>query len=328
MAGGDSSEYVISIKSANQMYQALDKTKYQPYIVLVKGDDWSVFSSEEGTLVVDRNDFSFTYKKQKIRFDAALIGIHGRPGEDGKLQGYFEMMGIPFSTGGSASMSLTFNKYFCNNFLRSFGLVDIAPSIRIREQDLVDEDNVLAVTGLPCFVKPAEGGSSFGVTKVHDRAGLAEAVELARKESQDVLVEAFIPGTEITCGVFKSPGHDIVFPVTEIVPKKEFFDYDAKYTPDLSEEITPARIPAEAFEHCRAISSRIYDLFNCRGVVRVDYILSGNKLYFLEINTVPGMSEASIVPKQAATLGISLSALFDTILEDTFRRHPGRPKAV
>ncbi len=316
MAGGDSSEYVISIKSANQMYQALDKEKYQPYIVLVKGDDWSVFSADEGNIQVDKNDFSFTLKKKKIRFEAALIGIHGRPGEDGKLQGYFEMMKIPFSTGGSACMALTFNKFFCNNFLRTFNVVNIAPSVRIRPGETVDVEKIIALTGLPCFVKPAEGGSSFGVTKVHEKEHLEAAIEHARSESADVLIEKFVPGTEITCGVLKTKAKTIVFPVTEVVPKKEFFDYDAKYTPELSEEITPARIPDTMFRHCQEVSSAIYDLFNCRGVVRVDFILSEGQLYFLEINTVPGMSAESIVPKQAKTIGISLTQLFTFILDD------------
>jgi D-alanine-D-alanine ligase len=324
MAGGDSSEYVISIQSANQMYKVIDKTIYQPFIVLVKGSDWTVFSETEGTLPVSRDDFSFVWKKQKIRFDGALIGIHGRPGEDGKLQGYFEMMGIPFTTAGSASMGLTFNKYFCNQFVRSLGIVQLAPSLRFRHEEQVDGELVGHSLGYPCFVKPTEGGSSFGISKVHGPGELQAAVELARNEHHEVLVEQFIPGVEITCGVLKTQERVLVFPVTEIIPRNEFFDTDAKYDPALSEEITPARIPGHLYRRCQEISSDLYDRLNCRGVVRIDFMLNGEELNFLEINTVPGMSENSIIPKQAATLGISLSDLFSLILEDSFQRNQDR----
>ncbi|PKP18558.1 MAG: D-alanine--D-alanine ligase [Bacteroidetes bacterium HGW-Bacteroidetes-21] len=317
LAGGYSSERVISVKSAAQVHHWLDKSKYNGYIIDISKDKWFLSGKEE--VLVDKNDFSITLKGEKIKFDFAYIIIHGTPGEDGLLQGYLETAGIPHSTCDTLTGSLTFNKYFCKTYLEKFGIVT-AKSVLLKKGQSIEADAIIKELGLPVFVKPNNGGSSFGTTKVKEAGSFMSAVEEAFKEDPQVIVEEFIAGREITCGVFKSSSETLLFPVTEIITQREFFDYEAKYLPGVTREVTPAEIPDSLRDECQQLCSRIYDLLNCKGIVRVDYIVKNDLLYFLEINTVPGMSEFSIIPQQAAKFGIEMKELLNKVIEDCSRK--------
>lgn len=315
VAGGNSSEWVISVKSAAQVLKEFENSEYKGYVVQIKGQRWEVLLDNDAKLDIDKNDFSFTYNKKKIQFNCALILIHGTPGEDGKLQSYFELIGLPYTTCGVLASALTFNKYACKLFLKEFGILSAKAQL-IRKNQKWEVNQIVDDLGLPCFVKPNESGSSFGITKVTDVAHLEDAIKHALSESEEVIIEQFIKGTEVTCGMLKTSSKELIFPITEVVSKKEFFDYEAKYTPGLSEEITPARISKELSEKVCKTSSIIYDVVNCKGIVRIDYIISNNSLYFLEVNTVPGMSVNSIVPKQIREAGLSVAEVYKMIIED------------
>jgi D-alanine-D-alanine ligase len=319
IAGGDSSEYVISIQSADQIKKWLDKDKYEAFTVTIKGKDWEVCGNDGCNLIINKDDFSFLENGQKVKFDCALIAIHGTPGEDGKLQAYFEMMGIPYTTANQLSSALTFNKFATKKYLHGCS-AKLAKSMCVRKGDKINPDKIVDELGLPVFVKPNEGGSSFGITKVKKKEELLPAIEKAYTENPVVIIEEFIAGDEITCGLLKTKDKDYVLPLTEIVSKNDFFDYDAKYTASLVDEITPARISDELTQKCKTISSEIYDHLMCSGLVRIDYILRDNDFYFLEINTVPGMSANSIVPKMANSAGINMSDLWGVIVEDSINR--------
>ncbi|NLD63222.1 MAG: ATP-grasp domain-containing protein, partial [Bacteroidales bacterium] len=243
--------------------------------------------------------------------------IHGNPGENGLLQGYFDMVGIPYTSCDAFVSALTFNKQACKLYLNEYG-IPMTGGLLIRKGQKYDAENIVKQTGLPCFVKPNASGSSFGVTKVKEMAGFENAVEQAFAEGHEVLVESFMKGTEVACGVIKTKQGDIVMPVTEVVPKKEFFDYEAKYTEGLSDEITPARMPEELTKRIQELSSEIYDILGCKGIVRVDFIVTEAGPQFLEINTVPGMTPESIIPRQAAVYGISQTDLYSMVIEDLF----------
>ena len=318
ITGGDSSELVISLQSADQIINILDKEKYNAIKVILKGTDWEVCYNDKCNISLNKNDFSFIDNGEKITFDLALISIHGTPGEDGKLQAYLDMMNIPYTSGSVLSSSVTFNKFVSKKILERYG-VNSAKSLLIKKDEQINIDSILAVTGLPCFVKPNEGGSSFGITKVKSGDQLVDAVNKALDESNEVIIEEFIAGRELTCGLFKTKEQDYIFPVTEIISKKEFFDFDAKYTPELVDEVTPADVSEAISSECQKLSSEIYEYLKCRGIIRIDYILREGKLYFLEVNTVPGMSKNSIVPKQARTYGLSMSDLWELIIEDSLR---------
>ena len=316
--GGDSSEFVVSVKSSKNVFESIDPTIYNVWKVQMQGLDWVVFEGDELISPIDKSDFSFIKNGNKIQFDFAYITIHGTPGEDGKLQGYFDLMKIPYSTCGVYSSALTFNKYFCSNYLRNFN-VPMAKSVRLFKGDAINPDKLVEELGLPVFVKPNAGGSSFGVTKVKEKAQLQEALELAMTESDDILVEEFIEGKEFTCGLVKIAGEKIVFPVTEVIPQNEFFDYEAKYVAGKTDEITPARISPELTSKIQQLSSRIYDLCDCSGIVRVDYILKNGEFYFLEINTTPGMTATSFVPQQINAMGKKLGDIIGMIIEDKLK---------
>lgn len=318
VAGGDSSEYVVSVKSAANVFSAIDRSKFIPWLISIRNGEWKVLQEEKELATVNRGDFSFVHQGEKISLTYAYIMIHGTPGEDGNLQGYFEMLGIPYSSCGVQSSALTFNKNFCNNYLRAFD-IPMAKSVRINLGQLWNSTEIVETYSLPLFVKPSAGGSSFGVTKVKKEAELEEAVAKALKESPEVLVEQFIEGKEFTCGVVKVGSKKIVLPVTEVIPKNEFFDYEAKYTPGMAEEITPARISGELTVAVQSLSASIYDLCNCKGIVRVDYILKDQTFYFLEINTVPGMTATSFIPQQIKAAGLNLTDLLTEIIEDGLR---------
>jgi len=316
--GGDSSEFVVSVKSSINVYQSIDPDVYNVWKVQMVGLEWDVFDDNQFIAPVDKNDFSFFRNGEKITFDFAYITIHGTPGEDGKLQGYFDMVKIPYSTCGVYSSALTFNKYFCSNYLRNFGVL-MAKSVRLFKGDQVNVDQLIENLGLPLFVKPNAGGSSFGVTKVKEKGQLLEALEMAMKESVDILIEQFIDGPEFTCGLVKLSGQEFLFPVTEVIPKNEFFDFEAKYTAGKTDEITPARISPELTSKIQQLSSRIYDLCDCSGIVRIDYILKDNEFYFLEVNTTPGMTSTSFVPQQIAAMDRKLGDILGLIIEDKLK---------
>lgn len=313
--GGDSSEYVVSVMSSKNVLNAINTELFRPWAVEMKGADWKLVIDGQQVADVNKQDFSVQYQNETIRFDFAYITIHGTPGEDGILQGYFDLMKIPYSTCGVQSSALTFNKYFCSNYLRNFDIT-MAKSIRLTKGTDIDTDALVEELGLPVFVKPNAGGSSFGITKVKAKSELAEAIESAWKESREALVEEFIDGLEITSGLVKMKNESFVFPITEVVPKNEFFDFEAKYTKGATLEITPARISEELTKTCQQLSSKIYDLCDCWGIVRIDYILKGGKFYFLEVNTTPGMTATSFIPQQIEAMGMELEDIITKLISD------------
>ena len=314
VAGGDSSEYVISVRSGANVLKAINQELFTPWLVRVKGEEWIVLDGENKLSDIDKSDFSFTVNGQKCKFDYAYIIIHGTPGEDGLLQGYFEMLHVPYSSCDVQSSSLTFNKFFCNNYLRSFD-IPMAQSVRLTMGEKYSSEQIIATLGLPLFVKPSAGGSSFGVTKVKEASELVEAVNKALDESPEAIIEQFIDGKEFTVGVLKTGQRKLVLPVTEVIPKNEFFNYESKYIPGMADEITPARISEELTLKVQALSSRIYDLCSCSGIVRIDYILKDEIFYFLEVNTVPGMTETSFIPQQIKAMGLNLTDLLTDIIQ-------------
>jgi len=317
IAGGDSSEIVVSLKSAQGLYSFIDKEKYNLYIAVLTKDSWYVNLPNEEKTPIDKNDFSFITNGEKINIDFAYITIHGTPGENGLLQGYFDMIGMPYSTCGVLSSAITFNKFVCNNYLRSFG-ISVASSIRLKNGETISEQEVVEKLGLPCFIKPNVGGSSFGVTKVKEASQITPAIEKAYDEGNEVILESLIQGTEITCGCYKIKGKSVVFPITEVVTENEFFDYDAKYNGEV-EEITPARISQELTQKVQELTSRIYDIVDAKGIVRVDYIIEkdGNPK-LLEVNTTPGMTATSFIPQQVRAAGLDIKDVMTDIIENEF----------
>jgi len=320
VAGGYSSEFVVSLKSAQGLRSFIDPERYEVYIVLITKDKWFVQWDEKTEIPIDKNDFGFTQAGEKIHFDFAYITIHGSPGEDGPLQGYFDMMEIPYSSCSVLASALTFNKYFCNQFLKSFG-VKTAESVYLRKGEPWDSIIVQLELGLPVFVKPNDSGSSFGVTKVTSTDQLQTAIINAFKEGTDVIVERFMPGTEVTCGCYKIKDKTTVFPVTEVVSKNEFFDFDAKYNPNSVEEITPARISRRLTEEIQGLTSKIYDCIGAKGIIRIDYIISPeDEVKMLEVNTVPGMTAASFIPQQIKAAGLNIRNVFTEIIENEMNK--------
>jgi D-alanine-D-alanine ligase len=318
VAGGDSGEYEVSVKSAAVVASHLDPARFEPFVVVIRGNDWYFRDADGAAWPVSRDDFSLLLPGRKVKFDGVFVAIHGTPGEDGKLQGYFDLLGIPYTSCDQASSALTFNKFFCNHFVKSFG-VKISGSMVVFKDDVRDESAILSAIPLPFFVKPNRGGSSVGASKVKTADELAPALDKAFREDSQVMIEAFIPGREIACGVIRHRGNLITLPITEIISQNEFFDYEAKYL-GKSSEVTPAQIPDAIEEECRSVSLKLYRLLNCRGIVRFDYIINGNGLNFLEVNTIPGFSEQSIIPQQAAVAGIGLRELFSEAMQDALDR--------
>ena len=317
LAGGNSSEREIALQSAAQIEQALDKTKYDVKVIDVYHRDW-FYTAEDGVRYpLDKNDFSLTVAGVRYEFDYALIIIHGTPGEDGKLQGYLDIMEIPYSSCSMVSSAITFDKKSTKLAVAERG-IRVAKEIFLHRGEVVDADAIVEKLGLPLFVKPNASGSSFGVTRVTEKEQIAAAVEAAFAESDDVLIEEFIAGREMGCGVLITREKEYVFPITEIISKKAFFDYEAKYTAGMSDEITPADITPEIKAKLNAMTLEAYKACRCRGVVRIDFIVtSDGEPCLIEVNSIPGMSSGSIVPKQAKAMGISLGELFDLVIADT-----------
>lgn len=327
VCGGDSSEHDVSLRSAQGLYSFFDKDRYEVFIVAIKGLDWNVDLGDGTTSKIDLNDFSFMNNGQKTFFDYAYITIHGTPGENGILQGYFELIGIPYSTSGVLVEAMTFDKFVLNQYLRGYG-VTVADSLLIRKgyEEVVSDDEVEERIGMPCFVKPAADGSSFGVSKVKNKDQLAPAIRKAMLESSDVMVESFIEGTEISIGCYKTREKTVVFPATEVVTSNEFFDYDAKYNGQVK-EITPARINDDTARRVAELTSHIYDILHCNGIIRIDYIISKgkgkdgqevDKINLLEINTTPGMTLTSFIPQQVKAAGLKMSDVLTDIVENQF----------
>lgn len=315
VSGGYSGEFSISIQSGAVVKKHLDQSKYRTFPILVKPGSWTYTDEKGNILSVDKNDFSLQLSSEKIIFDAVFIAIHGTPGEDGKIQGYFDMLNIPYTSCDLTTSAITFNKHFCKQIVSSLN-VKTARSIFLTKALITSTEDILKQLQLPLFIKPNNGGSSVGMSKISLVNELGPALEKAFAEDDQVLVEEFIKGREITCGVFQAKNKITALPVTEIISKKEWFDFEAKYNPELAEEVVPANIPEDVYKKCQSISGHLYSQLNCKGVVRFDYIYNDNGIYFLEVNTVPGLTEASIVPKMAKCQGMELSKLFSMLVEE------------
>ena len=313
VCGGYSGEAAVSMKSAEMILKNIDRDKFDPIQMVLEPGNW--YASIDGNREkIDANDFSFIHENERHRPDLCLIIVHGTPGEDGKLQGYFEMIGMPYTTGGVLNSSLTFNKQFTNDLLRQRGF-NTAKNILLHHPDECDADRIVNDLALPVFVKPNRGGSSLGISKVKEKSELREAVEKAYAQKSDVLIEEYLDGREFTCGVICRQNQFQALAVTEIATEREFFDYQAKYTHDQTREITPAELPPELYDECRSMSVKIARSLNCRGVVRIDYKLVKDAFFVIEVNTVPGMTEHSIVPQQAAPLGISKTEIINEMIQ-------------
>ena len=323
VCGGDSSEHDVSMNSANGLYSFFDKERYNVYIVDVEGQNWHVNFEDGTTAPVDRNDFSFVKDGKAVVLDYAYITIHGTPGENGLMQGYFELIGVPYSTSGVLVEAMTFDKYVLNRYLSGYG-INVARSLLLRrgEENKYSEEEIERIIGMPCFVKPAADGSSFGVSKVKNADQLAPALRVAFMESNEVMIESFLDGTEISIGCYKTKDKSVVFPATEVVTANEFFDYNAKYNGEV-QEITPARISPDTAARVAEETSRIYDILRCNGIIRVDYIITkdehGNdKINMLEVNTTPGMTATSFIPQQVRAAGLDIKDVLTDIVENQF----------
>lgn len=317
LVGGFSHEAEISFKSGNTVMNNLDKSRYEAVKINIVESQWK--AEYEGNIYpVDKNDFSFTSPAGKFLFDAVFIAIHGTPGEDGKLQGYFDLLNLPYTTSGVLASSITFHKFYCNNLLRAKGIL-CADSVLITPHDPIHPEQIIRKLGLPCFAKPCDGGSSFGVTKIKSMEEVVPAVKKALEHGTGCLIESFIEGQEVTCGIYHLNGKTVTLPPTEIVSKNEFFDFDAKYK-GMSEEITPARISAEMTTQIHRIIRDVYHYLGLNGVARIDFIIQQETPYLIEVNTVPGLSDQSIIPQQARCHGMTLETLFTEMLEDAMER--------
>lgn len=318
VAGGYSGEYVISIGSANVAETFIDPSKYNVYKIIIEREKWYHTTAEGGEIAVDRADFTLKIDGKKVRFDAVLMIIHGTPGEDGKLQGYFDMLNIPYTSCDAATSALTFNKRF-TVATAAFAGINVAKSVHLFKAHPLSMEAILSSLTLPVFVKPNNGGSSIGMSRVENAEDLAAAIDKAFHEDDQVLVEEFIAGREFTVGVMRTQGELLVLPICEVVTKKAFFDYEAKYQ-GKSEELIPAPISAEMSDILRGSASRIYDVMNCRGIVRIDFIWSDthNAPFMLEVNTVPGQSEASIVPQMVKAHGWTMVEFYTRQIEELF----------
>ncbi|MDG1475820.1 MAG: D-alanine--D-alanine ligase [Vicingaceae bacterium] len=305
--GGYSHEKIISLQSAETVFQNIDKTLYNPIKVRIDEKGWFAFVGDE-RVEVNRDDFSF----RDTKFDIAFIVIHGTPGEDGKLQAYFEMLNVPYTTCGHFAATLTFNKFACNRYLKTFG-IKVADAVLIRKKDVINSAEIITKIGLPCFVKPNDGGSSFGITKVEKESELKKAIELALSHGTQAIIECFMSGREVTNGIYKGAKGIVSLPITEIITDNGFFDFDAKYKGE-SNEITPADLSNELTKKVKAVTKEIFELLDLKGIARADYIIQDDEPYLIEINTVPGMSAASLIPQMAEHEGIALEDMLNEVI--------------
>ncbi|HOW26323.1 MAG TPA: D-alanine--D-alanine ligase [Bacteroidales bacterium] len=318
VTGGYSGERDISLKSGKEVYRHLDRSIYEVFWIQIEEENWYYLSDAGKRHPVDRKDFTIHLGDRKLSFDCAFIVIHGTPGEDGKLQGYFDLLNLPYTSCNRTTSSVTFNKFFTNRIARALG-VRTADALFFTALEEIDHREILKTLGLPCFVKPNNGGSSVGISRVDVPEDLHGAILKAFGEDREIVIEKFIPGFELTCGILRSRGQLIVLPLTKIISRKAFFDYEAKYTDGMAEEITPAPVDDELRSDCQELSGFLYHQLNCRGIVRFDYIVNGRDLYFLEVNTIPGFTQNSIVPKMATVMGLSLTRLYTMAIEEVLR---------
>ncbi|MFD0837232.1 D-alanine--D-alanine ligase [Mariniflexile aquimaris] len=315
--GGYSSEYQISLKSGNVVYETLDASKYNAYRIHIFKDKWVYVDSNDAEFPIDKNDFSVTVNNSKITFDCVFNAIHGSPGEDGFMQGYFKLINMPHTSCDMYQAGITFNKRDCLSVLKPYG-IKTAESYFVNLVDTINEDAIVAKVGLPCFVKANKAGSSFGVTKVHKKEDIKNAIEIAFKEDDEIIIESFLEGTEVSVGVISFKGETKVLPITEIVSENDFFDYEAKYL-GKSQEITPARLTKDQETEVTAMAKKVYEVLKMKGFSRSEYIFKNGEPHLLEVNTVPGLTKASILPQQAAVAGISLPELFENAIEEAIK---------
>ncbi|MDA0177232.1 D-alanine--D-alanine ligase [Mesoflavibacter sp. HG96] len=315
--GGYSSEYQISLKSGNVVYETLDKTLFNAYRIHIFKDKWVYVDDNNNEYPIDKNDFSFTKDNSKTTFDCVFNAIHGSPGEDGFMQGYFKLLNIKHTSCSMYQAGITFNKRDCLSILKPYGILT-AESYFLNAGDTIYEDQIISKVGLPCFVKANKAGSSFGITKVHKKEDLQHAINVAFKEDDEIIIESFLDGTEVSVGVITYKGETKVLPITEIVSENDFFDYEAKYL-GKSQEITPARLTKEQEEQVNTVAKKIYEVLKMKGFSRSEFIFKDNKPHLLEINTVPGLTKESILPQQAAVAGISLKNLFTNAIEEALK---------
>lgn len=318
--GGYSSEYKISLKSGNVVFETLDKSKYNAYRIHIFKDKWVYVNANNNEFPIDKNDFSVTVKNEKITFHCVFNAIHGSPGEDGLMQGYFELINMPHTSCSMYQAALTYNKRDCLSALKPYG-IKTAESYYINLGDAINGDDIIAKVGLPCFVKANKAGSSFGITKVHKKADLQHAIDVAFKEDDEIIIESFLDGTEVSVGVISYKGKIKILPITEIVTDNDFFDYEAKYL-GKSKEITPARLTAAQEEKVNTVAKKVYEILKLKGFSRSEFIFKNGEPHLLETNTIPGLTRESILPQQAAAANISLAELFDNAIEEALKSLP------
>lgn len=316
--GGYSSEFEISLKSGQVVYDTLDRSKYYPYRIHILRDKWVAVLEDGREIPVDRSNFTIEIEEERIGFDAVFNAIHGTPGEDGLLQAYFELLNIPQNSCNYYQAALTFNKRDLLSVLKPYG-IQSATSFYLNKGEHIDVEAIVEKVGLPCFVKPNKSGSSFGISKVKTAAELPIAIEVAYKEDSEILIESFLDGTEVSVGVLNYNGKVVVLPMTEIVSENDFFDYEAKYQ-GKSQEITPARIPEEVADKVRTMAKRAYEVLKMTGFSRSEFIIVDGEPFMLEMNTVPGLTRESLIPQQAKAAGISLQDLFTNAIEQSFKK--------
>jgi D-alanine-D-alanine ligase len=319
LTGGTTGEWVVSVKSAATIAQNLDTTKYEVYKIMLNENGWFYEPSDSVKIAIDKNDFSLTIAGRKIKFDGVFIAIHGSPGEDGKLQGYFDMIGLPYTTCNAATSAITMNKAYTKAIVNGIKDLNVAKSVQIFKNTPFDISTIKAALKLPYFVKPNSGGSSIGMSKVKHADDLEAALEKAFKEDDQILIEEFVEGREFSVGVFKTKGEIKVLPATEVIPANEFFDFEAKYTPGATEEITPGRMTAEEKNRVEEVVAAVYEKLDCNGVVRIDYFLEHetSQFFFIEINTIPGQTITSFIPQQVAAYGMELKDFYTQIVEES-----------
>ena len=320
LAGGYTGEYEVSINSAKNIAANLNADQYNVYNILINRDRWFYQNGDE-VVDVDKNDFSLPLSTGKVKFDSVFITVHGTPGEDGKLQGYLDMLGLPYNTCNATTSAITMNKAYTKALVLGIPNLQAAKSIKLFKGDMHDVSTIASVLKFPLFVKPNNGGSSVGMSKVHNVAELPAALEKAFHEDEQILVEEFIKGREFSRGLARLHGKIVVLPATEIISSKEFFDYEAKYTPGVSQEITPADLPEKTNNLIAEILTEVYLRLNCRGMVRVDFILQEqtNDFYFIEVNTTPGQSANSLIPQQVRAAGMDIKTFYGDIVEGSHK---------
>lgn len=321
VTGGNSGEYEISLKTAENIFKMIDRNLFEPFMIHIKDNHWTHTMDDGAVIPVNREDFSLTIQGEKITFDAVFVAIHGNPGENGRLEGYFDMIGMPYTGCGMLSSALTFNKFYCNIVVKSLG-IPVSPSLHYFKGDNIDAQVVEDVCAYPCFVKSCNSGSSVGVTKVHEAAELAKAVEEAFKYDDQLMIEKMIRGREVTCGVGRIDGKIQALAVTEIVVNtREFYDYTSKYTDGQHDLLTPADIPTEIRDVIFQYSEKIYKEMACGGIVRVDFIITEDGTpFFLEVNTIPGQTAMSIIPQQIRYIGKSLTDVYSQLINEALQK--------